>query len=53
MDCRKSCKQAEIPELKEYKHSYNPEKGCNGDEDKRLVMLQAFASVVHTKIIFI
>ena len=44
---------AEVPELKEYKHSYNPEKGCNGDKDKRLVMLQAFSSVVHTKIIFI
>ena len=26
MDCWKSCKQAEVPELKEYKHSYNPEK---------------------------
>lgn len=29
-----------------------PWKGCNGDEDKRLVMLPAFASVVHTKINF-
>ena len=51
MDCWKSCKQAELPELKEYKHSYNPEKGCNGDEDKRLVMLQAFSSVIHINFI--
>ena len=41
MDCWKSCKQAEVPELKEYKHSYNPE--------KRLVMLPAFACVIHTR----
>ena len=38
--CAKT-KQAELPELKEYKHSYNPE--------KRLVMLPAFACVIHTR----
>ena len=53
MDCWKSCKQAEVPELKEYKHAYNPEKGRKGDEDKRLVILPAFASVIHIKIKFI